>query len=131
MHKSGPKQNIDNYRPVSVLSSLSKILERYVSSYLLDHLCRYNLLSESQYGSRPYHSCETLLLSLTDKWLESMDNGNLTDLLVIDFRKAFDLINHEILIKKLACYGVEGNVLEWFSSYLKERKQSPHRIITV
>ena len=99
MHKFEPKENINNYRPISVLSSLSKIMEHNVSSYLLDHLCRYNLLSECQYGSRPYHSCETLLLSLTDKWLESVDNGNLTGLL---------LINHEILIKKLACYGVEG-----------------------
>ena len=124
VHKSGPKENIDNYRPISVLSSLSKILERFVSSHLLDHLCKYNLLSECQYGCRPYHSCETLLLRLTDKWLESMDNGYLTGLLLIDFRKAFDHEkNHEILIKKLACYGVEGNVLQWFSSYLKERKQ--------
>ena len=123
LHKSGPKQNIDNYRPISVMSSPSKILERYVSSYLLDHLCRYSLLIECQYGSRPYHSCETLLLSLIDKWLESMDNDNLTGLLLIDFHKAFDLVNHEILIKKLACYRVGGNVLQWFSSFLKDRKQ--------
>ena len=108
VHKFGPKENINKYRPISVLSSLSKILERYVSSHLPDHPCRYNLLSECQYGSLPYHSCETLLLSLTDKWLESMDNGNLTGLLLIDFRKVFDLINHEILIKKLALCGVEG-----------------------
>ena len=96
-----------------------------MSSHLLNHLCRYNILSECQYGSRPYHCCETLLLSLTDrdKWLKSMDNGNLTGLLLINFRKAFDLINYEILIKKLACYGVEGNVLQWFSSFLKDRKQ--------
>ena len=52
-----------------------------------------------------------------------MDNGNLTGLLLIDFRKAFDLINHEILMKKLAYYGVEDNVLQWFSSYLKDTKQ--------
>ena len=110
MHKFGPKENINNYRPISVMSSLSKILERHVSSRLLDHLCRYDLLSE---------------------WLESMDNGNLTGLLLIDFRKAFNLINHEILIKKPACYGVEGNVLEWFSSFIKDRKQSLHRIITL
>ena len=61
VHKFGPKENINNYCPISVLSSLSKILERHVSSHLLDYLCRYNLLSECQYGSRPYHSCDTLL----------------------------------------------------------------------
>ena len=83
VQKFGPKENINKYRPISVLSSLSKILERYVSSHLPDHPCRYNLLSECQYGSLPYHSCETLLLSLTDKWLESMDNGNLTGLSLI------------------------------------------------
>ena len=75
------------------------------------NFCRYNLLSERQYGSRPYHSCETLLLSLTNKWVESMGNGDLIGLLIIDFRKTFDVINHEILIKKLACYGAEGKVL--------------------
>ena len=126
VHKFGPKENINNYRPISVLSSLSKILERCVSTHLLDHLCRDNLLSECQYGSRPYHSCETLLLSLTDKWLESMDNGNLTGLLLIDFRKAFDLINHEILIKKLALYGVEGMYYSGFHrSSRTENRESP------
>ena len=126
VHKFGPKENINNYRPISVLSSLSKILERCVSTHLLDHLCRDNLLSECQYGSRPYHSCKTLLLSLTDKWLESMDNGNLTGLLLIDFRKAFDLINHEILIKKLALYGVEGMYYSGFHrSSRTENRESP------
>ena len=123
VYKSGQKDNVDNYRPISVLSPLSKILESYMSINLRDHLTKYNLLSEFQYGSRPNHSCETLLINLTDKWLEAMDNGNLTGLLLIDFRKAFDIINHKILIDKLSCYGINGTVLQWFISYLSDRKQ--------
>lgn len=123
VYKSGQKDNVDNYRPISVLSQLSKILERYMSDNLRDHLIKYSLLSEFQYGSRPSHSCETLLVHLTDKWLGSMDNGNLTGLLLIDFRKAFDIINHKILIDKLTLYGIHGTVLQWFTSYLSDRKQ--------
>ncbi|CAB4007131.1 Hypothetical predicted protein, partial [Paramuricea clavata] len=102
--KKGSRQNKDNYRPIAVLSVLSKILERFYGLHLLGYLQEHNLLTSSQFGSRPFHSCETMLLQLTDSLLNDMDKGNLSGILLIDFRKAFDLISHDLLLQKLAIY---------------------------
>ncbi|CAB4030149.1 Hypothetical predicted protein, partial [Paramuricea clavata] len=102
---------------------LSKILERFYGLHLLGYLQEHNLLTSSQFGSRPFHSCETMLLQLTDSLLNDMDKGNLSGILLIDFRKAFDLISHDLLLQKLAIYGIKNSTLQWFKSYLTERKQ--------
>ena len=81
------------------------------------------ILNVALFGSRPNLSCETLLLHLTDKWLKHMDNSELTGLLLVDFRKAFDLVNHDLRPQKLSTYGVLGQAHRWFTSYLKGRKQ--------
>jgi hypothetical protein len=114
--KKGSRQDKDDYRPISVLSVLSKILERYYRMHLISYFHQYNLLRSSQFGSRSFHSCETMLL-------HSMDKGELSGILLVDFRKAFDLINHELLLQKLAIYGFKDATLQWFGSYLTERKQ--------
>ena len=96
--KKGSRQDKDNYHPISVLSVLSKILECHRGQRLLNFLLEYHL-NESQFGSRPLHSCESLLIKLTDTWLDTMDKGDLIGLLLVDFQKAFDLVNHQLLIK--------------------------------
>ena len=81
-------------------------------------------LTSSQFGSRPFHSCETMLLQLTDSLLNDMDKGNLSGILLLDFRKAFDLISYDLLLQKLAIYGLkDSTTLKWFKSYLTKRKQ--------
>ena len=85
--KKGSRQGKHNYRRISVLSVLSKILERHCGQHLLNFLLEYHLLSESQFGSRPLHSCESLLLKLTDTWLDTMDKGDLIGLLLTIFVK--------------------------------------------
>ena len=107
----------------SVLSVLSKILERHVTKYLMKFFQKQQILDVAQFGSRPNLSCETLLLHLTDKWLKSMDNSELTGLVLVDFRKAFDLVNQDLSLQKLSTYGVLGQAHRWFTSYLKGRKQ--------
>ena len=114
--KKGSRQDKDDYRPISVLSVLSKILERYYRMHLISYFHQYNLLRSS-------HSCETMLLQLADTLLHSMDKGELSGILLVDFRKAFDLINHELLLQKLAIYGFKDATLQRFGSYLTERKQ--------
>ena len=125
--KKGSRQDKDNYRPISVLSVLSKIVERYYGIHLISYLTYlndYNLLTSSQFGSRPLHSCETMLLQLTDTLLHSMDKGELSGILLVDFRKAFDLINHELLLQKLAIYGLKDATLQWFRSYRPDRTET-------
>ena len=93
-----------NYRPISILPTISKIFERHVSKHLMAYLNKYNLIHESQSGFRQRHSCQTALIKLIDQWMASVDKGDIVGALFIDFRKAFDLVDHTILIKKLSAY---------------------------
>ena len=123
IHKSGSKQMLNNYRPISILPALSKILERHVYKSFYDYLQTNKLLISSQSGFRQYHSCHTALLKLTDQLLHNIDLGLYNGLMFLDLCKAFDLVDHEILIRKLSIYGVTGSSLEWFRSYLTDRSQ--------
>lgn len=76
-----------------------------------------------QSGFRRNHSCETALINMIDKWLNALNNGNLVGVILIDFRKAFDLVDHKLLLKKLSLYKLNRNALKWFQSYLTTRKQ--------
>ena len=124
--KSGDKNNVSNYRPISVLPIISKIIERTVHNQLYDYLCSRNILSDSQSGFRSNHSTTTTLLDVQDYILNNMDNGFATGVIFLDLKKAFDTVNHEILINKLADYGIKGNELGWFKSYLSNRAQAVH-----
>ena len=115
---------VNNYRPVSVLSCVSKILERHVHDTLYKFLEENNLLSNCQFGFRPSHSTETALISAVDDWQKNMDNGKLTGVLFIDLRKAFDCVNHKVLLHKLRSYGVSDQAMSFFSSYLSNRSQT-------
>ena len=123
LHKGGARNDINNYRPISVLPILSKILEKHVASSLSVFLRDNNLLYELQSAFRSGHSTETVLIRLTDQILKNMDDDEVSGLVFIDFRKAFDVIDNELLLKKLSIYGATLSSVAWFKSYLSVRKQ--------
>jgi retron-type reverse transcriptase len=99
--KAKDMSDLNNYRPISILSTVSKILERHVHKHLLQYLESKSLVNNSQSGFRPHHSCQTALTKLTSTWLTSINDSKLTGAVFLDFRKAFDLVDHNILLKKL------------------------------
>lgn len=121
--KTGNLQDPNNYRPISILPIISKIAERHIFNSLYKYLSKYNLLYKLQSGFRKYHSCETALIRIIDAWLEAIDNNKINTAILIDFRKAFDLVDHKILLQKLECYRINGTNLSWFKSYLQDRFQ--------
>ncbi len=123
IHKDGTKTDVSNYRPISLLSSFSKIYEKLMHTRILEFLSLNGSLFENQYGFRPGRSCEHALLNAQNKILHALNKKEIALLLLIDFSKAFDVIEHPIMLKKLEHYGVRGIALEWFTSYLNNRKQ--------
>ena len=112
-----------NYRPISLLPVISKVFEKIVFSQLYKYFNDNNLLYNSQYGFRKGHSCEYAAMEITDKIFKYLDNKKLPLAIYLDFSKAFDTINHKILLHKLKYYGVSGEPLKWFENYLTNRKQ--------
>ena len=112
-----------NYRPISVLPVLSKVLERVVHDQLVSHLLKFNLLCDRQSGFRPQHSTQDVLVYVTDCWRNAIDESKFTAAAFWDVSKGFDCVNHDILLSKLACYGVMDNSLGWFASYLSGHRQ--------
>ena len=123
IHKKGCKSDCSNYRPISLLSIPSKVVEHLVCSQLNTHLREHNLQTEHQWGFRPRRSTEDVLLHMSEKWRRAVDTGQVVGVLFIDFRKAFDTVSHPILIKKLSACGISGNFLEYLENYLTYRKQ--------
>ena len=121
--KDGSLFDRSNYRPISVLAILSKILERHVHISFYNFLTENDLLSDSQFGFRKSRSCELAVTDLIDRLLNNMDIGVLNGLLLVDLRKAFDLVNHSILLSKLQIYGCSSSTVQWFASYLSDRFQ--------
>ena len=122
--KGGCKSDPSNYRPISILPTISKIFEKHINKHLMAYLNKYKLIHESQSGFRQKHSCQTALVKLIDHWMTCIDNGDIIGTLFLDFRKAFDLVNHSILIQKLSLYKFSGSALQWFISYLDSRQQA-------
>ena len=121
--KCDDRSLVNNYRPISVLPVFSKILEKIVHTRLFGYLNKHNLLTDKQFGFREKHSTYMALINLVDKISTELDKNNSTVGIFIDLSKAFDTINHEILLNKLSYYGVRGNALKWFKSYLTDRSQ--------
>ena len=113
----------DNYRPVSLLPILSKIFEKVVFIQVYDYFTENDLLYKSQYGFRKLHSTELAALEFADKIVSNLEQGKLPLAIFLDLSKAFDTIDHKILLEKLKYYGISGKAIEWFQSYLCERKQ--------
>ena len=124
LHKGGDLDNTNNYRPISILPVVSKIIERAVHNHVYSYLSAHNILNEHQSGFRPKHSTETALVDMVDDWLTNINSGKMTGVAFIDLRKAFDTVNHGILIDKLRLIGASSITLKWFRSYLSGRMQS-------
>jgi hypothetical protein len=121
--KSGSHLECDNYRPISLLSSISKILEKIVSEKLLYHLTANDLLYTHQYGFVPGRSAEHNLLHIINYVSTALNDGNFCIGVFLDLKKAFDVCSHSILLKKLKKMGINGTTHKWFSDYLSGRSQ--------
>ena len=121
--KEGKKSSKVNYRPISVLPVVSRIFEKLVYNQLYEYFNTNSLLSSSQSGFRAMHSTTTALLKCTDDWYSGLDLGKYVGVVYVDLKKAFDTVDHEILLHKLAHYGIQSQELLWFKSYLSGRSQ--------
>ena len=123
VHKKGSKALSSNYRPISLTPHEIKILERILRKKIVDHLQANNLLSCKQHGFQKGKSCLTQLLSHYDLILKNLMDGNETDSIYLDFAKAFDKVDHSLLLQKLQLYGIRGKVYKWIKDFLSNRTQ--------
>ena len=119
----GEKYQPSNYRPVSLTSICCKLQEHILTSNILKHLDKNDILTDCQHGFRARRSCETQLLTLAEELVSGMHKGQQHDLIVLDFSKAFDRVPHERLLRKLDHYGVRGSTLKWIRAFLTDRVQ--------
>ena len=120
--KSG-EHTVNNFRPITVCSSFSKILEKVVRDRLTNFIAQNNIINHSQFGFRRGHSTTHATINLLESTLDGLDSKLKVGGVYLDISKAFDCVNHDILLKKLEFYGIRANALMWFESYLKDRTQ--------
>ena len=123
LYKSGDKSEPSNYRPVSILSVISKPVERHKNEHIMNHFYINDLLHENRSGFRLNHSCRTALTEPIDTWLSEINLNKLCEALLIDFVKAFDVISYDLLIKKKTLYGLATDTLTLIKSFLSDRRQ--------
>lgn len=123
IHKGGPKNDLGNYRPISLLGSISKLLERIVNKRLMNFLETQNVIMDRQFGFRRGRSTEDAVSLLTNTVASNLDKDQKCIGVFLDLAKAFDSISIPILISKLESYGIRGNCLKWFTEYLTGRQQ--------
>ena len=117
-------EDMKNYRPVSNLSFLSKLVERVVAFRLVEHMAEFDLHDPHQSAYRLHHSCEAALIRVEDEILRTMDNQKVGILLLLDLSAAFDTVTHDVLLGQLETdLGLCGTTLNWFRSYLTDRRQ--------
>ena len=119
----GSKLECNNYRPISLLSNINKIFEKIMYKRLYDFLEHNNCIFRNQFGFRAHHSTIHALISITEDVRQALDANNIACGVFIDLQKAFDTVDHEILLRKLQYYGIRGTANDWFQSYLINRKQ--------
>ena len=122
LYKSKCRMEPGNYRPISLLVTVSKILEKIMYKQTYSFLDENNQIYHSQYGFRARHSCENAISDLVSQILKNQQQNKFTAALFLVLSKAFDTLNHKLLIDKLEIYGVRGTALDWYWSYLEERK---------
>ena len=122
--KKGDPKIVSNYRPISVLSTYSKIFEKCLLNRFYNFFSRFNILSKTQFGFQKGKSTQDAIVSLTDTLYKALDDKHHSIVVYIDFQKAFDTVSHPILLKKLERYGIRGNALNLVKSYLSNRNQT-------
>lgn len=121
--KAGSKHDFTNYRPISILPSISKILEKIMYTRIFNFISKHNILSPNQFGFRPKRSTYMATNELYCKIAQNLDNNLHTVGIFLDLSKAFDTINHNILLRKLNQYGIRGLANDWIKNYLSGRQQ--------
>ena len=121
--KAGTRDDLNNYGPISVLCTISKVFEKIVHDQVVNYLVEQKILVQNQYAYRKLHSTITSLIKCTDDWLSNIDSKKVNLTLFLDLKKAFDTVDHKIILDKLRAYGVIGIEFKWFKSYLSKRRQ--------
>ena len=123
LHKRGSKSSPEKYRPISLTSVVSKIIEKLVRDKIMGHMEGNGLFTKHQHGFRKGYSCVTQLKDVCDKWSEELDNKNSIYAIYLDFQKAFDSVPHQRLLLELKGYEIQGRLPKWIENFLKDRKQ--------
>ena len=123
IYKKGDIADLNNYRPISLLPTISKVFERVIHTQIVSYLCTNNLLCEQQYGFRAKHSTELASIKLVDFLTQNMDSNKIPTAVYLDFSKAFDMLSFKILLNKLKYYGFTDVALKLINSYLTGRTQ--------
>ena len=123
IHKSGDNKLVDNYRDISLLPLLSKIFEKVAKFQLTSYFEHFNLFTQNQFGFRQNQSTSNAIIHTLQYIYDNLDKGCAVVSVFLDFKKAFNCVNHEILLEKMSLYGVRGVAYDWFKSYLTDRQQ--------
>ena len=122
-HKGNSKMSVENYRPISIIPIFRKIFEKLIYARFMSFLNKECILYDHQFGFRSKRSTDLAILDIHRKLIDDFENNNFACCMFLDFAKAFDTVNRNILFQKLNAYGVRGIVHDWFKSYLTDRKQ--------
>ena len=123
IYKKGMKSLTENYRPISITSVVSKLMESIVRDTIMAHMMKNNLITDNQHGFVAGRNCITQLLVCLDDWTRVMESSEEFDVIYTDFSKAFDSVAHERLLVKLQNNGIKGDLLQWIRSFLSGRPQ--------
>ena len=121
LYKGKEEDHIVNYRPVSLLMTISKVLEKIIYNRLYKFLLKHNILYDSQYGFRSKHSCQDAILEMVGRLLQAQNEDKHCAGIFLDLSKAFDMLDHNLILHKMEKYGIRGVALDWFRSYLSDR----------
>lgn len=124
LHKGGETDDPSNYRPISLLATLSKVVEKLVKARLINFLLRFNILSSVQFGFQATKSTSDAIFALLEKIYLCINDGEVAAAVFCDFSKAFDCVDRKVLLRKLQHYGIRGVAHKWFSTYLSGRVQA-------